>query len=101
MTDEERMVKEAVERANERAIQIALQRSFEEQYGPGSYQRYQEQQRLSRAMSAGDIPYNTHHPVSPVSCYLVPFKLFHVLTISSFASISLQESIVKEPLTSI
>jgi hypothetical protein len=37
VTQEEAALKEAVERANERAIQIALQRSFEEQYGPGSY----------------------------------------------------------------
>ncbi len=50
MPEEERMLKEAVERANERAIQIALQRSFEEQFGPGSYQLYQEEQ-LARAMS--------------------------------------------------
>lgn len=45
-TENELLIKEAVERANERAVQIALQRSFEEHYGPGSYQRYQaEQQR--------------------------------------------------------
>lgn len=52
------MVKEAVERANERAIQIALQRSFEEQYGEGSYARYQQEQ-LNRAM-----PNQQMHPVS-------------------------------------
>lgn len=45
------MVKEAVERANERAVQIALQRSFEEQYGPGSYQRFQEEQARAMASS--------------------------------------------------
>jgi hypothetical protein len=45
-------VKEAVERANERAMQIALQRSFEEQHGVGSYQIYQEQQlQLQRQQS--------------------------------------------------
>lgn len=43
-------MREAVERANERAVQIALQKSFEEQYGTGNFdpQHFEDFQRQYR-----------------------------------------------------